>query len=167
MLNDTTICAVYQDDGPRLYTYMHGDMTEDDMLKDAAVCFIENAETFRRNAETYRMDNPSLSESWEKRAVEYDAMIESLRLMTFSEFLEMERDYYISKPLEEVTEEDYHDAMNVLPPEWMGTMYGVHMFTMSEHWTGPYTSQYARHGGKYYRKMVDCSDRSTWIHNFI
>lgn len=38
---------------------------------------------------------------------------------------------------------------------------------MSEHWSGPYTQQFARRGtgddATYWQKLVDATDRSTWM----
>jgi hypothetical protein len=34
---------------------------------------------------------------------------------------------------------------------------------MSEHWSGPYTSQYVSCEGRYFTRLVDATDQSTWI----
>jgi hypothetical protein len=34
---------------------------------------------------------------------------------------------------------------------------------MIKHWSGPYTSQYASCNGRYFARLVDASDQSTWI----
>ena len=49
------------------------------------------------------------------------------------------------------------------------TVEGVEMFCMSEMWTGTYTTQYAHdhRTGKYYSKMVDVTDRDTWINTYL
>ena len=46
---------------------------------------------------------------------------------------------------------------------------GVEMFCMSEMYSDTYTTQYAydHRTGKYYCKMVDSEDTSTWIHTLL
>ena len=41
------------------------------------------------------------------------------------------------------------------------------MFCTSEMLTGTYTTQYAAYNGKYYSKIVDVTDESTWIYNCL
>ena len=91
------------------------------------------------------------------------------RIMTYDEFLQTERDYYINSPLTEITEEEFHEMLNVLPPLKWCTMHNIEMFCISEMWSGSYTSQYAYNlvTCKYYHKIVDIKDKSTWIHNFL
>ena len=86
-------------------------------------------------------------------------------IMTYEEFVEAEKKYLLDTPLLEVTEEIFDDALNVLPPLKWCTHNNVEMFCISEMWTGTYTSQYAhdKKTDKYYTKMVDICDRSTWI----
>lgn len=87
------------------------------------------------------------------------------RVMTFGDFLKFERDKILSGPLEEITAERFNEMLDVLPPLAWTQHKGVEMFCMSEFYTGGYTSQYAhdRSTNKYYTKVVDYRDRSTWI----
>lgn len=88
-------------------------------------------------------------------------------VMTWDEFQEGQKKHLLDDELKEVTEEDYENALNILPPLMWCTVDGVEMFCMSEMYTGTFTTQYARCNGKYYCKMVDCADKSTWIHNLL
>lgn len=90
-------------------------------------------------------------------------------VIAYAEYERMERERLLSDPLEEISEERYFDMLNVLPPLYMRQINGVEMFSTSEMYTGTYNTQYARdtRTGKYYAKMVDCADRSTWIHNIL
>ena len=87
------------------------------------------------------------------------------RVMTFGDFLKFERDKILGEPLAEITAERFNEMLDVLPPLAWTQHKGVEMFCMSEFFTGSYTSQYAhdRSTGKYYTKLVDYRDRSTWI----
>jgi hypothetical protein len=87
--------------------------------------------------------------------------------MTWETFYQAQKEYYLSGEPKEITAEIFEDMLDVLPPLKWGTIDGVEMFLMSEFYTGTYTSQYARKGDKYYTKMVDAFDKSTWINNLI
>ena len=88
-------------------------------------------------------------------------------IMTWKEFKEREREYLLDNTLKEITEEKYYEMLNVLPPIYDVVIDGVEMFCMCEMHTGTYTTQYAKYNGKYYSKMVDVTDRTTWIHNSL
>lgn len=87
-------------------------------------------------------------------------------IMTWTTFKEREREHLLSDTLTEITEERYWEMLNILPPILDVTINGVEMFCMSEMYTGTYTTQYAKYNGKYYSKMVDITDKSTWIYNY-
>lgn len=88
-------------------------------------------------------------------------------VMTWDEFQAGQKKHLLDDELKEVAEEDYENALNVLPPYKWCTIDGVEMFCMSEMYTGTYTTQYARINGKYYCKMVDSADKTTWIYNLL
>jgi hypothetical protein len=84
-------------------------------------------------------------------------------VMTYSEYKATERAFYLADPPEEITREKFFEMLEVLPPKrWVNTG-SFESFLMSEHWSGNYTHQYARRGNRYYSKMVDASDKSTWM----
>ena len=90
-------------------------------------------------------------------------------IMTYEEYLQIERNHYINEPLKEINEETFEDMLNVLPPIKWCTIDGIEMFCMSEMLTGFYTSQYMHDNktNKYYHKIVDVTDKTTWGYNFI
>lgn len=98
-----------------------------------------------------------------------EAQNKKYEIMTYGEYVQTQRDYYLNKPLTEITAEQYDDMLNVLPPLKWCTIGNVEMFCMSEMLTGYYTSQYMYNlvNGKYYHKIVDIRDQSTWGYNFM
>jgi hypothetical protein len=63
--------------------------------------------------------------------------------------------------------EKFTEMLEVLPPKNWRNDGDFESFLMSEHWSGPYTHQYARRGrgddATYWQRMVDSTDRSTWM----
>ena len=92
------------------------------------------------------------------------------KVVTWNEYEALKRKRYIdNREIKEVTEEQFNDALDVLPPLKWCTIDGIEMFCISEMTDGTYTSQYAhdKHNGKYYCATVDVMDKSTWINNRI
>jgi hypothetical protein len=83
--------------------------------------------------------------------------------MTYQAYKGAERQFYLSRPLEEISEKRFNEMFEVLPPKAVRNADGVFSFLMSERWSGPYTSQYAAFNGKHFTRQVDASDPSTWI----
>jgi hypothetical protein len=98
-----------------------------------------------------------------------EAQKKQYKVMTYDEFLQMERKHYLDMPLTEITEETFHEMLNVLPPVKWCTRHNIEMFCMSERLTGTFTSQYMYNlvTGKYYHKIVDILDDSTWGYHLI
>lgn len=90
-------------------------------------------------------------------------------IMTLGEFENLQRQKILSDPMQETNKDTFSEMLDVLPPIYWCTIDGVEMFCMSEMYTGTYTTQYAhdKNTNKFYCKMVDCCDRSTWIYNFL
>lgn len=63
----------------------------------------------------------------------------------------------------EITKADFCDALEVLPPVNWTNAGGFEHFRMSEHYTGPITTQYGRIGEKYLSKRIDVTRRETWL----
>lgn len=89
------------------------------------------------------------------------------QIMTFDDYLAQKKEYYLSDPVQEISEDEYYENLNVLPPLFWCIIDGVDMFCMSEFYTDSFTAQYAKYNGKYYCKMVDAYDKTTWINNFL
>ena len=95
--------------------------------------------------------------------IKHGAPERTYQVMTYGEYKAAERRVYLAGPPTEITEETFIEMLEVLPPVAWTRRNNFESFLMSEHYSGPYTSQYARHGKRYYTKMVDCTDRSTWM----
>lgn len=87
--------------------------------------------------------------------------------ISFKKYLKRERQHYIgnNKKFKRISKKRYWEMLEVLPPERYTEIGGVTEFCMCEHYSGNYTTQYAHYEGKYYEKMVDVYDKSTWLHN--
>ena len=156
LLVDTTTfdCITYQDEN-----YHNGI----DLLKYGATYIQEQLNIFKRNF--YTVKTLSQKKYWLKQAKIYRN--KKLAVMTLEEFTKKQKDFYINRPLKEITEDDYYEHLDILPPLFWQTINGVNEFCMSEFHTGVFTGQYAKYNGKYYYKLVDAYDKSTWIHNYI
>lgn len=83
--------------------------------------------------------------------------IASVRVIKKSDY-KKELDAVILQPAEEITEDDYWQLLECLPPLKMGKNY----FIMSEFFTETYTSQFYKKDGKFYHKMIDYKNQETW-----
>lgn len=81
---------------------------------------------------------------------------------TLDGYMNVHRNYWLAAgPLHEITETEYIEALEVLPPIYRaGAMHG---FFMCEFTSGSITSQYVQHDGRYYSAYVDILHRETWI----
>lgn len=143
-----------------IYDFLHDGETEKDLLERAIKAKQDDINTWEKNCETY----PDVEQYkiYLKQAKEKE-----YKIMTWDEFEQGLRKYLLSDGPAEITEDEYNEMLNVLPPLNWCTKNGVEMFCMSEMYTGSYTTQYAKHNGKYYRKMVDYLDESTWIYHLL
>ncbi len=101
------------------------------------------------------------AEYWQRRVEELEQ--ESYSIMTLEDFDKKHDASYLAMPIEEITEEQYEEMFNILPPMRWCTIKGVEMFCMSEMQSGSITNQYARAGDRYYTGYVDILDKSTWL----
>jgi hypothetical protein len=87
--------------------------------------------------------------------------------MTWDEYLQGQKAFYLSDPAQQITREKYHEMLEVLPPVAWKQQGDLQTFLMSEHFSGPFTDQYAALGfgdnQTFWVRMVDVSDRRTWI----
>lgn len=140
-----------------------------DFLRDG-----ETVEELQSRADAYKQEDIA---SWDKNRKNYPcelyenyytaALSKEYKVMTWTEYSALQRSFYLDQPVTETTEENFLDMLNCLPPMKWCTHNGVEMFCMSEMLTGTYTSQYARFKDKYYTKLVDITDKGTWINNYI
>ena len=143
-----------------IFDFLKDGETEEQLLQRANNSKEKNIKSWMENCKNY----PDV-ESYKKHLKA--AQETEYKIMSWNEFKEGERKHLLLNPLEEITEEEWEEMLNVLPPLKWCTITGVEMFCISEMYTGTYTTQYARCNGKYYCKMVDSEDQSTWIHNFL
>lgn len=107
---------------------------------------------------------------WQRRVTETQKLLEAgFSVAPFDIWLDKKTKSYTDIPMTEITAEEYNDQMDILPPICWCTIDGVTMFCMSEMTDGTITSQYARDNrtGRYYTKLVDIYNKSTWIHNVL
>lgn len=108
----------------------------------------------REGAERYL---PAMRERYAK---DYD----NLQVMSYPEYMAQKRKAMLSEPLVEISQDDWMEALEVLPPDkWHTDSNGVNKFLMCEHYTGSFTTQYAKYRGRCFSRMVDSEDESTWI----
>lgn len=140
---------------------------------ETAASVIEAAEQSAREgmerAARCAAEYPDMREYWQQQAQHCQAAIGTYAVMTFDEHQAMERAHVLALPLHEITKERFHEMLDVLPPLKWCRQDGVEMFCMSEFFTGTYTDQYAHDHAtdKYYSKLVDFLDPSTWIHEVL
>lgn len=84
-------------------------------------------------------------------------------VVTIQEFVAKLRYHYLSKPLEEITEQQYLEKLYLLAPEGLKTKGDVESFIFAEFIVPTFKEQYLKSGNKYYRKVVDSADVSTHI----
>lgn len=106
-------------------------------------------------------------EYWETQLKQEKAR--TFSVMTYGAFLDLERETLLSSPMVEITKQDYEDALNVLPPRNWHTRNNIEEFCSREMYSGTYTTQYAFQlvTGRYFVKMVDCADSSTWLSTIL
>ncbi len=85
------------------------------------------------------------------------------RIVSCDEYFAEREASYLSKPALEITEDAYHDALNILPPIGWTTADGVERFCMSEFTSGKITTQFATRGDRFMCRHVRWGDRSTYI----
>lgn len=143
-----------------VFDFLHDGETEEQLLQRASESRERDIASWTRNCKNY--PDVDMYKDYLRAAKEVEYQI-----MTWDEFQEGQKKHLLSDDLKEITGETWEEMLNVLPPLKWCTISDVEMFCMSEMYTGTYTTQYARYNGKYYCKMVDSADKSTWIHNIL
>lgn len=145
-----------------IYDWVKDGETEAQALERASEFYKRDLALVQSHLKTYGGDY------WASRVIEEQNKVNAgCKVMTFDDFIELQKRKLIDGQLKEITEDDYNEALNVLPPLYWTTINGVEMFCMREMYTSTYTTQYAKLGDKYYCTMVDVTDKSTWIHNLL
>jgi len=84
-------------------------------------------------------------------------------LETWEERFERIRAEYLAEPMVEITEERFHDMLEVLPPKGWTKSDGIERFCMIEHMIDDVTDQFAHRNGRYFTKKVACGNHTTYI----
>ncbi len=88
---------------------------------------------------------------------------DQFEILSWDDFVERRRNIVLT-PIEEISERSWWNALECLPPlDRHSKPNGLELFIMSEFYTSSFSRQYARLGDRYFRKMVDTEDPSTYI----
>lgn len=144
------------------YDFLYDGETEEQLLQRANTSKTKNIASWTRNVERYP-DNEEFK-NYLKSAQETE-----YKVMTWEEFERFQRNFLLDGELTEITSEIFENMLDVLPPLYWTTHNSIEMFCMSEMYTGTYTNQYAhdKRTDKYYTKLVDSTDKSTWISELL
>lgn len=150
------------------YGFAEKGETSDEAVQRANQYYLNDLQNLKASFQECK--DEKRKEFLQSRISENESKIQAgFQVMDIAEFKKIERERILSGKLKRITEEKYEDAFDVLPPLYWCTVDGISMFCMSEMYSGTYTTQYAHdhRTGKYYSKMVDSEDTSTWIHHLL
>lgn len=122
----------------------------------------ENIALYSENTKLY----PSNSKYWNYQVGKISKILEQgFFVLSSDEFQAKVREHFLSKPIREITSENFFKALNALPPvNWV--MYDdFEMFHISEADYSVYHTQYYRDKktNKCFTCVSDVYDKSTWI----
>lgn len=140
------------------YDFLRDAETQEQLLRRANYAKNKDIATWTKNVKEH--PDAEAFKEYLKSAKEKE-----YKIMTWEEFEEFQKKFLLDGKLTEITKEEFEDMLGVLPPLYWTVHNNIEMFCMSEMYTGTYTNQYAhdKNTNKYYTKMVDSADRSTWI----
>jgi len=162
-ITNETICIFDKNNPTSLQNYAAD-------MEQAKVCLAHAVKSAKESAKSWE----EILEGWEKdgavsianknMAVGYIAQYKAtdFAIGTWSEFEAAQKTHLIGT-IHEITENEWMEMLEVLPPMGWKDYAGFNAFFMSERYTGSFTEMYARKNGKFYSAMVDLSDRETWI----
>lgn len=158
---DTSTCTLYDFTA----SSWRGPRTPEEVLKAAQNSAADDIRRYENILNSGRYDDRK--EYWTE-CLEA-AKARTFSTMTYGDFLNAQRERLLSDPMQEITEQQFDDALNVLPPLAWHTRHNVEEFCSREFETGSYTMQYAYSlvQNKHYAKLVDYSDPSTWISSIL
>lgn len=85
------------------------------------------------------------------------------RIMDLDRWIELRQTKAVNVPPIEITEEEYEEALNCLPPMQWERESNISRFCMSEFTFASVTQQYSKYKGRYYTKPVIYRRRNTYI----
>jgi len=138
--------------------------------KDNSEREIERArEHYSRDLElvtSHKSNYPDNAEYWQSQIDRYSVILAGgFEAITFDEYDKRQRDKYLNKKPKEVTEKEFYEMLDVLPPlKWIRNE-RYSMFCVGECTTMTYYAQYLydKENKKYYTNLVDIYDKSTWL----
>ena len=105
---------------------------------------------------------PDRATYWLAQANYFQKMLDTLEVLPETEWNAIHTTMMVAKhPLKRVTEQDYNDMLNILPPLKQESG----RFFMGEFEIGSWTTQYVIYENEYFERIVDYKDESTWITN--
>lgn len=87
---------------------------------------------------------------------------EGFEIMTLDaacDLIEKAQEARYHAPWEEITEEEYRDALECLPPMRWNKVSGIEFFQMSERYEGEWTATYANIGERYFKALRQTFDK--------
>ena len=140
------------------YDFLRDGETKEQLLQRANDSKTRDIASWTRNVEQY----PDVEDF---RNYLKSAQEKEYKVMTWKEFKQFQKSFLFDDELTEIIAEVFEDMLGVLPPLYWTEYNDIEMFCISEMYTGTYTNQYAhdKRTNKYYTKMVDSADKSTWI----
>lgn len=139
-----------------IFDYLREGETESDLLARALKHRERELALCQKNVRDYPDDEL-------QRGFLDEAIKAEYRIMSYDDYLDLQRHFYLDSEIKEVSAEEWQEMLNILPPYKWCSRNGVEMFCNSEMEFGTYTMQYARRGDRYFGKVVDSADESTWI----
>jgi hypothetical protein len=143
-----------------IWSFYPTQQAAEEALPEVRAKYMADAEMCKGHHEKYQHREENY---WLKQAARYELQAQDSRVMTWDQFEAIKAERLLSHPIEEITEEQYEDALNVLPPMRYGENKGIRSFFMSEFYSGNYTNQYAQIDGRYFTKLVNFRNSDTWI----
>lgn len=149
---------------PTIYDFLRDGETDEQAAERADRRRQSELARLSWNAEHFPRTLPDGSDYW---WAEIELELSSYyKVMSSDEFDAVVREYFRSQMvLLDSNEDEFEEMLGVLPPLYHIHHGSVESFCMTEFEFDSYTHQYARdHStGRYYKKLVNILDKSTWI----
>lgn len=117
-----------------------------------------------------KIDFPDNAEYWQESIDYYRNILSAgFEAITFDEYLKREKEKYLNKEPKEITEKEFNDALNCLPPLRWYRNGSYSMFFIMEPTHLTFHAQYihVKPTGKFYTAIADVMDKSTWLDKLL
>lgn len=138
----------------------------DASIKRAQEFYANDVETYKHHLIYF----PNMSDHWQKQLEICESVLKAgFEAITWEEYVNRQREKWLSKEPKEITREEYDEALNVLPPKVWIQNERYSMFFIGECTTMTYYGQYLydKVSGKYYTALTDIYDESTWLDKML